>query len=95
MKVRELLTDESKWTQKACARDAIGKVLTAIDRRSIGAAACWCTLGAMEVCYTKFTDWDSVRDRIVKSVGMSVSTWNDAPERTFADVRKLIEELDI
>jgi hypothetical protein len=47
------------------------------------------------VGYSRF---ELIRDTILKetlgvSRGYEISTWNNAPERTFADVKKLLEEM--
>ena len=47
------------------------------------------------VGYSRF---ELIRDTILKetlgvSQGYEISTWNNAPERTFADVKKLFEEM--
>jgi hypothetical protein len=47
------------------------------------------------VGYARF---ELIRDTILKetlgvSAGYEISTWNNAPERTFADVKKLFEEM--
>ena len=85
MKIKDLLTDESKWLQGS-HRDG---------------TPC-CLERAVEVCYgdNKTLEQD-IKSRIDKylggdgSVNMRIIYWNDAPERTFADIRRLIEELDI
>jgi len=48
MKVSELLSDRSKWTQGASARDKHDDIVDPEDP-----AACkWCFLGALYFCYT-------------------------------------------
>jgi len=48
MKVSELLSDRSKWTQEVCARDKHGDPIDFHDP-----LACkWCLLGAVYRCYS-------------------------------------------
>ena len=91
MKVRELLTDESKWTQGFDARSKSGRRVDWESR----AAVRWCLLGAVYYCYGTDKDYARVFDLIKGEVGPYIATWNDTSGRTFADVRALIEKLDI
>lgn len=88
MKVQDILTDESKWTQGRDARDANGnEILPLADE-----AVCWCLGGAL----VKAGIFQLIGNLLFKPLnGQSIWLWNDAPERTFAEVRALIEELDI
>jgi len=109
MKISELLTDESKWTQGSFACNADGEECPETSKH----AAQWCLLGAIERCYK---DPDE-RRRITLSVAEHlrgkdfgrlplcygnvsqsglIIRWNDDDKRrTFSDVRSLITELDI
>jgi hypothetical protein len=91
MKVRELLSDESKWTKGSVARDFEGHfLLNPLD----GRACSWCLVGALCYCYSVFDNGPSIK--VIDRLGVrSLSKWNDAPERTFAEVKALVEELDI
>ena len=94
MKVRDLLTDETKWTKGAFARDKEGKVIGS----GSPLACCWCLSGAAFHCVGDDSDESAyaILARIRERVGhASVAAWNDDPKRTFAEVRALVEELDI
>lgn len=92
MKIQDILTDESKWTKGANARHANGNPIGPEEAN----AACWCLNGALIKAYDESIEGRQVRYKICIELSThSFSPWNDAPERTFADVRKLIEELDI
>ena len=91
MKIRELLSDETKWTKGAFARTKDDVEIHSVSSYAVR----WCLLGAMNKCY---------RDRaplVMKSVeatcggSMNLVEWNDAPERTFAEVKALVDKLDI
>lgn len=92
MKVWQLLSDESKWTKNCYAR----------DRNEFGAnhasrtAVKWCLIGAMLRCYDS-DDLQKINGRVEAHLDnqSSTSSWNDAPERTFAEVHALVKELDI
>ncbi len=91
MKVRDLLTDESKWTQHLYARDANG-VTTDLSGPY---ATCWCLVGALERCYGMTPEFSLAYTRLARRTVNGVTEWNDTPTRTFTEVRALVEELDI
>lgn len=80
MKVRDLLTDETKWSK--------GKSVVYRD----DVACAWCLSAAVDRCYG--ASYLLVMNRVANHVGGPIG-WNDAPSRTFAEVRALVEELDI
>jgi len=97
MKVCELLDAESKWTQKSEARD-INQSPALFDHP---AAVCWCFVGAIFCCYERDTA-DEVMCRVYRYLGLTdrptvygIVKWNDAPGRTFEEVRTVARELDI
>lgn len=93
MKVKELLSDESKWTQRTYAKDANGEgVMWCVPE-----AVCWCLHGAIAKCYRgDFDRYERILGDFRRKVGLGdLWGWNDAPERTFAEVKALVEELDI
>lgn len=91
MKVKELLTDESKWTKGVYARTAEGHRADS----SKPEAVVFCLLGAIHRCYSHLGKHEVVK-RVEKELsGRSPCNWNDDPATTFADVRSLIEKLDI
>lgn len=90
MKIRELLSDESKWTQKHLARDADSNPVIPQDDTAVS----FCLMGAMDRCYPHNRDNHRVYRKVAREVEQ-VGTWNDAPDRTFADVQALVTRLDI
>lgn len=91
MLVRELLISEDKWTKGAGAR-SINQQIVATNSPN---AVCWCIFGALDRCYPNYNNWLRVYVRINKELGKDMMAWNDEPERTFEDVRHLVEKLDI
>ena len=93
MKVRELLSDESKWTQNAWGRDATGRPVLWAPKTAV----CWCLIGAIETCYPRPGEATPIDNKVRDAIGggLMISKWNDAPERTFAEVKALVERLDV
>lgn len=96
MKVRDLFTDESKWTQGVMARMASGASAATCDPN----AYCRCLGGAIIYCYGEDYTRVELSDQVLRKVMNKIGTddiveWNDDPDRTFAEVKALIEELDI
>jgi hypothetical protein len=96
MKIKELLTDESKWTQGSFARDKDGnKVGLATPE-----AVCWCISGAVMRCYDPFKagaieEMILIHANVHRSIKVSIMGWNDHPSRTFEDIKSLVNYLDI
>lgn len=97
MKIRELLDSPEKWIQGKLAADSNGNTVTSLSVDSCR----WCIVGSIIKCYgcNEFgDDRYAVANRISDHLSLyplDISKWNDAPERTFEDIRKLVEELDI
>lgn len=91
MKIRELLTDKTKWTKGYRARTAAG---TGVNPDS-PSATCWCLTGAVLLCYPDSIERMQVFLKIVTEIGQSIVAWNDRYTRTFDEVHRLINELDI
>ena len=91
MNIQTLLDSPEKWTRGWYARDAEGTACIAEDHK----AACWCLLGAIRVCYPDFEERIAVECQVRQHIGPFVDVWNDAPNRTFEDIRELVETLDI
>lgn len=94
MKVKDLLTGPDKWTKGNFACDLDGhraNILTPAAHR-------FCLIGAVYQCYG-LKEAPLVRERIMDRLGKQtaggVVGWNDDEARTFDDVRRLVEELDI
>ena len=92
MKMKELLSDPSKWTQRVNARNSNG-----IPTLSFASnAVCFCLYGAMCRCYPNEEERSRVQRELHSNVPLrNVAAWNDAPERTHAEVLELVTRLDI
>jgi len=91
MKIRELLSDELTWTKGASGRtrEGFSCLPDSVD------AVRWCLSGAVERCYEGRLGIP-IFGRIERALAMGeVMDWNDAPERTFAEVKALVDTLDI
>jgi hypothetical protein len=98
-KVKDLLTNESKWTQGAPAREADGGECSV---NSPGAVS-YCLLGAVyAVCGCKTRDSRRAIVKLAVAAGLPVDIpdarliiWNDDGARTFEEVRSVIEKADV
>jgi hypothetical protein len=96
MKAMDILTDRSRWTQEAFARDEHGEMCRPCDDR----AEKWCVLGALIRAYGYTAAMDnaiSALSQVIPSLdgdsisGEDIASWNDEPGRTFDEVRQFIE----
>lgn len=93
MKIRELLTDKSKWTKGYDAQDISGERTSPMSEEAV----CWCLAGALHRCYLP-EQRQEIQDKIGLNISIlfaSIVGWNDMPDRTFEEVKALVEELDI
>lgn len=94
MKIRELLSDESKWTKGFYARNAHGAIRPSKSEEAVS----WCILGAIEKCYGgKKADGVFLRIEAAypSKLYSCVDDWNDSKKTKFEDVKRLVVELDI
>jgi len=97
MKVQELLKHPKSWTQTCLARDAFGRI---VGPRSFEAKQ-WCLIGAVLRCYMNESEmsrderWDEIDLAVYQKHHMKAAAWNDASDRTHAEVLALVKELDI
>lgn len=91
MKIKELLSDESKWTQGAHARD---KDEIPVNSQSPEAVR-WCLVGAWEKCYPprSYGEWEAWEALSKRFAPRSVSTANDS--LTFAEIKAELDDLDV
>jgi hypothetical protein len=74
---------EDGWTQGHMARDADGDMADALGDR----ATCWCALGALYRAVGDDGDlFRNVSVTLARQIGTAVPIWNDAPDRTQAEV---------
>jgi hypothetical protein len=95
MKVKDILSNASKWTQGADARDADGR---ACDVDSPAAAA-FCLRGAVLRAYGEGDAALTALEKVKRAVGgrgpFGIEYWNDDPDRTFDHVRRILEIADV
>lgn len=104
MKLRELFSDESKWTKGDYARNAAGESVEVMSP----AATCFCLSGAIELLHPPEhgvfpTDARiTLVNKIAVYIGARTNTpvsrtripeWNDSV--SFAEIRRMVEALDI
>ena len=91
MKAYELLADVRCWTQGSLGRNINGYPVALDDET----AAAWCIVGALHHCYG-----NSLSEQMWIRLGeqahtCSLSFWNDSPERTHADIVRVLRALDL
>ena len=91
--VRKRLTEESAWTQAGYAALPDGRGTDSYNPDAV----CWCLGGARDVEGKKSGDFAANRhDAFARALGFRNSdemfTWNDAPERTQAEVVAKLRE---
>lgn len=96
MKIKELLTDESKWIKHNTALTAVGSSCAPTDPDAVK----WCLYGAFLKCYRSWYEHLTIERTLIDAINSTsksirISNWNDAPERTFAEVKALVEQLDV
>lgn len=79
----------SRWTRDAFARDKDGASVQTFHHEAV----CWCLVGAMSVSGI-YGSTGGLKEVLKAIRGRGALSWNDAPGRTFADVRELAEEVD-
>jgi len=88
--VAELLADPARWTQDTWARSANGSVAKWGDKQ----ACKFCMMGAIFRVYGPRYE-PAMWRRLHDSLGGSVSQFNDAPERTHAEVLEAVRRAGI
>lgn len=84
-KARELITPEGAWTQKEYARDQDGNGLWPWEE----GAVCFCAMGALEKAAggSEFSVEAHRANKYLNKVNRDFTfNWNDAPNRTHAEV---------
>jgi len=97
MKVKELLSDESKWTRNAYARNRYGESVLPSDPE----ATCFCLSGAIDKCYGSNPPlaWavsckiEGVLPRAWHGGIQTISNFND--NACFDQIKKVLEEADV
>ena len=91
MKIKQLLATEKNWCKGSFAQDAQGNTVSSHETT----ATAWCLVGAARQCYPEL-ERSFILRQIKEARSMrDVGTWNDAPERTFEEVKRLVEALDV
>lgn len=86
MKPSELIADPAKWTKGSNARAKNGAEIAA---RSPSAVK-WCVDGALFRCFHSAHSYASAHHKLLRTLFnnnyFAIVKWNDAPERTHAEV---------
>jgi hypothetical protein len=80
---RALIEHPEAWTKGEYARDKKGNRVSPSSRK----AACWCARGAiLRAAAGNIPAGFRAHDRLWAVIRGSITRWNDAPERTHAEV---------
>lgn len=81
---RALIEPEGAWVQGSYAYTASKRALITGSQEG---AVCWCAVGAIDKsCQGEPRLWRKAADFLGDAVGCAIPKWNDAPERTHAEV---------
>lgn len=96
-KAADLIEPKGRWAQGAYIRDGMGHLLIRAEPN-----ACFCVLGALAEAsgIRPYKPWDGhdadrAREPLAETIGITVHEipeWNDAPERTQAEVVAKLRE---
>ncbi|MGN6063805.1 DUF6197 family protein [Brevundimonas diminuta] len=91
----DLLEQPGAWTQDEFARDSVGRVVCPTSTL----ATCWCVRGAIAAVNEDEDDhtannrnWKAAARLLGFHDAMDIELWNDAPERTQAEVVAALRE---
>ena len=93
IRAREILSDESNWTQDVLAMDSHGCKVE-FDSPN---ATCWCLVGAMKKSSKELYGpcpaiYDAIKF-IENEIGEYATDWNDHADRTHQDVINLLSDV--
>lgn len=104
--VEQLLSEPGRWTQGVTARNSQGIQVGAISRDAV----CWCLIGAVTHAYHDGDQMRMLRRMLaavlaeMRQARLSsserdmipiIAEWNDAPERTHADILRVVRKAGI
>lgn len=88
LRAAEILEPEGAWCQVATARTAHGKSVEALSRSAVS----WCVNGALTKAAKRHVDSRDAYFHLLDFLGQGVATFNDAPERTQAEVVQALRD---
>jgi hypothetical protein len=90
----KVLASETNWVKRAFAKDKDGYTCSTKDNGAVQ----FCLLGAITRGFMKdgpSRDWDAyheAEDALRKFINRGITSWNDEPERTFAEVKQVLAD---
>jgi hypothetical protein len=105
MKAHELLSSPDIWCQEALAKDTRGDNVPPFDPEAVQ----WCALAAVQKVYPP-SQWEEAMNRVLRALSVSekgieqlsksdkaccVMEWNDQPESSYQEIRKILLEADV
>lgn len=86
-----LLATPDKWTQRHLARTSKGNPIGPQEDN----AACWCLMGAAYKTASDREQWSVVRTAMWHHMKVGIDLWNDASNRTHAEVLQLLADVKL
>jgi hypothetical protein len=103
LSLRELFSSKARWTQGADGKDSSGNTLSATNPEAVR----WCTGGGLSLVYGHDPTLHQKMVQVVLAYlqghvdegespqDVSINGWNDEPNRSFKDIRKLVTEAEV
>lgn len=99
MKIRELLSKKSRWTQRVQARNRLGMW----EHPARDSAHSFCLFGAATRCYGESAHRDFVMRLLSRGIRKlfsdkgysSVTEFNDSQDTKFTHIKKLLEHVNV
>ena len=92
MTLQDLFDDLCKWTQGATARDENGRSVAPGSSEAVS----YCLQGGALICCRTPDEFLEVMNKLRAAAGVDILwKWNDAYNRTFKEVRELIEKANV
>ncbi len=96
MKIKDLLNSPDKWIQHCYAKKKNGKLVHPAKPE----AYCFCLRGALIQCYANMQEKNVAENKLLKVVAENtlhtgLIAFNDSPETTFEDIRRILEIADV
>jgi hypothetical protein len=100
MKVKDILDKPERWTQGAAARDKRGRRCDVISDAAVrfclrGAAARVYSGPALEDALFSIAKALNLDEECYEDLDGAIEVWNDDPDRTFAEVRQVVERAGV
>lgn len=98
MKLQKLFSNSKRWTKGAEARSKTGRSVDPKSRQAV----CWCLSGAITKCYSNWSERIRVFAKVASFMRAGVmyapyfiANFNDRPQTTIAQIRKIVKRANV